>query len=111
MGSWEVFPLVAKVNLADTGCVMAAGLSAPAGEEEAAGGLCSAPEGEGAARGALHLLWAWEDPAGASTGGEQVGGEQHGSGRFLKLTCVFNWGNVLFSKYSNEHNKKKRFEL
>lgn len=54
--SWEAFPLLAKVNLADTGCVMAAGLSAPAGEEEAAGGLCSAPEGEGAARGALHLL-------------------------------------------------------
>lgn len=35
---------------------MAAGFPAPAGEEEAAGGLCSASEGEGAARGALHLV-------------------------------------------------------
>lgn len=35
---------------------MAAGLSAPAGEEETAGGLFSATEGEGAAGGALHLL-------------------------------------------------------
>lgn len=58
-------------------CVTAAGVSAPAGEKEAAGGLRSAPEGAGAAGGALLLLRAREDPAGASTGGEQVGGEQH----------------------------------
>lgn len=58
---------------------LAAGLSAAAGEEEAAGGLCSASEGAGAARGALQLLRTREDPAGASTGGEQVGGER----RFL----------------------------
>lgn len=63
---------------------LTAGLSAAAGEEEAAGGLCSASEGAGAAGGALHLLWARSDPAGAATGGEQVGGELHY--RSTKLT-------------------------
>lgn len=81
-GFWKQ-SIVLSVSLSLSLCFlfMAAGFPAPAGEEETSGGLCSASEGEGAAWGALHLVWAWEDPAGPSTRGDQVGGER----MFFKL--------------------------